>query len=173
MSIRTVDPNCRYCHKPLRGSLSKLRRVGPDCWSKLTAAEKAKALDLAEAERDPFRIPAERAPSVQARVNNHNARAAAQPDGVQLCHHENRAGACPACRRERDPWRAAEMILRAVRAEPFAERRVERARVLAARYAHVTPWRAPERAAAPRTRPTPTPRRPARSTRPTGQLELL
>ncbi|WP_433465723.1 hypothetical protein [Spirillospora sp. CA-128828] len=62
-------------------------------------------------------------------------------------------------------WTAAGRILTDIRAQPPAQRRRERARVLARRYANVTPWTPPP---APRRKPKPTPA-------PAGpeQLELL
>jgi hypothetical protein len=60
-----------------------------------------------------------------------------------------------------------------VQGEPREDRRAERARVLAARYAHVTPWARPEwlrKDGTQHGRRTPTP--PAAPPR-TGQLELL
>lgn len=130
-------------------------------------------VELAAAERDLHRIPAPRPASVQARVNNHNARAMADPDAVQLCHHENRVGACGDCRREADPWRAAERILRDVRGESYPVRRAERVRVVSARWAHITPWTPPVRPPAARTAATPPRDRQRRHARPNGQLELL
>ncbi|GAA4225988.1 hypothetical protein GCM10022254_09390 [Actinomadura meridiana] len=157
MSIRVVDPTCVRCGKPLTDPASKALLVGPECRKGMNAVQLRDAAARAAERDDPFRIPAERAPSVQARVNNHNAREVARPDGVQLCHHENRAGACPDCRREADPWRASEVILREVRGWTFTARRAERLRVLFDRYAHAAPWIGHQRARTPRTPPTPTP----------------
>ncbi|WP_410050156.1 DUF6011 domain-containing protein [Actinomadura sp. CNU-125] len=122
MTIRTVDPNCRECGRPLTDDLARRRRVGPDCWARMTPAEQQHALELAAAERDPFHIPAPRPATLQARVNNHNARATTTPDAVQLCHHEAQIGRCGDCRREADPWRAVELIVRHVTAQPREQR---------------------------------------------------
>ena len=169
MSIRTVDPTCRICRRPLQDDLARRRRIGPDCWARLTPAEQRRALELAAQERDPHHIPAERAPSAQTRINNHNARATITPGTVQLCHHDAQIGRCGDCRREADPWRAAELIVRHVTAQPLQQRRAERIEILRARYATVTLWTAP-----PNPRPKPRPE-PAPKPAPPGpqQLELL
>lgn len=163
MSIRVVDPTCSECERP----------IGPECRKGMTAAQLRDAMTRAAERDDPFRIPEERPASTQARVNNHNARAMADPDAVQLCRHENRVGACGDCRREADPWRAAERILREVRAESYPVQRAELVRVVSARWAHITPWTPPVRPPAARTAATPPRDRQRRHARPTGQLELL
>ncbi|MGI5418676.1 hypothetical protein [Actinomadura luteofluorescens] len=62
---------------------------------------------------------------------------------------------------------SADRILDAIRAQPPAQRRAERARVLARRYANVTPWT--PRPAPARPKPKPTPPTPAGPE----QLEIL
>lgn len=172
MSIRVVDPTCVRCGKPLTDPASRAFRIGPECRKGMNAVQLRDAMARAAEADDPFRIPAERAPSVQARINNHNARAVARPDGVQLCHHENVVGRCADCRREADPWRAAERIAREVCAWSFADRRAERIRLVSARYAHVASWTPPPRPAKPVKPARPTkPKR--RAAHPTGQMELL
>lgn len=180
MSIRTVEPVCQFCKRPLKDIASRYRLVGSDCWSKLSAAEQAEALEWARAERDPFRIPAEAAPSAQALLNRINARRAAAGEG-QLCHHEGIAGKCLQCDWEAEPDNASVRVLREVcgdgtRRHPgwsFEERRAERVRVVSARWAHITPWTPPVRPPVPRTAATPPRDRKRRHARPTGQLELL
>lgn len=168
MSIRTVDPTCRRCGRALKDVASRYRRVGPECWSKLTAPEQAEALEQAKAERDPFHIPEQASPSAQALLNRLNARRAAAGED-QLCHHENVAGKCPDCRWEADPDNASVRILREVCGWSRSERHAERARVLSARYAHVTGWTPP-----PRPKPAAHPAKPkTRRPHTTGQLELL
>lgn len=163
MTIRTVDPVCRICRRPLTDVVSRHRRVGPDCWARLSAAQQAKALALAAAERDPFQNPLTRPPSATARLNNANARRAVQPGEGQLCHHENVVGRCPECRREADPTRAAERILREIRAQPYPQRRADRLRDWTARRTtgipapppHPDPEPQPEPRSRPRPRPVP------------------
>lgn len=140
MSIRTVDPKCRECGRPLVDDLSRRRRVGPDCWARMTPTEQQHALELAARERDPHYIPPERAPSVQARVNHHNVQAVMENPAAKLCRHEQLAGGgCPDCRREDDPHRAAELILRSVLEQTFEARRAERAEILRRRYENGPP----------------------------------
>lgn len=174
MSFRTSDPTCQRCGKPLRDIASRYRLVGPDCWSRMTATEQAQALEYAKTTRDPFAIPADRAPSLQARLNNINARRTIQHPGEgQLCHHEQIVGRCPDCRREQDPWRATERIMAAVLAESLEGRRAERIALQTARKTAGIP--------APARRPTPRPARRRTTTTtlqpepPAGptQLELL
>jgi hypothetical protein len=154
MSIRTREPVCQFCKRPLKDIASRYRLVGSDCWAQLSAAEQAEALERAKAQRDPFHIPAETAPSVRALLNNINARRAAAGED-QLCHHENVAGKCPDCRWEADPDNASVRILREVLASPLEARRAERIAVQTARRARGIP--------APASRPAPRPslRRPA------------
>lgn len=149
---------CMQCGKALHAS--KEWFVGDCCARKLGPDGVERLRVYAEQVTDPFHIPADRPASAQARRNNANARAALVGE-VQLCHHDGERGRCPACRREADPARAAERILRDVRAQPLDERRAERLGVLTARPI-------PEPAKRPR------PRRTTRST-PSGpvQMELL
>lgn len=173
MSIRVVDPTCTECGKPLTDAASRAFRIGPECRKGMTTQELRAAMARAAAADDPFRIPDPRPASVQARVNNHNAHAAAS-SSVRLCaRHEGELGKCALCKWEADPENAAAMVLREVRSWTFADRRAERFRVVSARYAHVTPWRAPERPRLARRPPTPPRERPVRPARPTGQMELL
>ncbi|MUN41465.1 DUF6011 domain-containing protein [Actinomadura litoris] len=174
MSIRVVDPTCTECGKPLTDPASRAFRIGPECRKGMTTAQLRDAMARAQEADNPFRIPEERPASIQARVNNHNARAMTEPDGVQLCHHENVVGRCADCRREADPWRAAEMILRQVRAQPYAERRAERIAVQVARRDAGIPAPAARPAPRPSLRRAAEPKKPKRATaHPTGQLELL
>ena len=144
MSIRVVDPTCTECGKPLTDPASRAFRIGPECRKGMTTRQLREAMARAAQADDPFRIPEPRPASIQARLNNRNARASVEPDAVQLCRHEQVAGRCGACRREADPHRAAERILAEVCSSPHTERRAERARVLAARYAHIPEWTRPE-----------------------------
>lgn len=168
MSIRTREPVCQFCKRPLKDIASRYRLVGSDCWAKLSADEQAEALERAKALRDPFHVPAETAPSTQALLNNINARRATAGEG-QICHHGGIAGKCPQCDWENEPDNASVRILREICGWSRSERHAERARVLSARYAHVTGWTPP-----PRPKPAARPaKRKTRHAHPTGQLELL
>lgn len=169
---RRGEGGCRACLRAIVNPEFRLRQVCPDCWQILTPAERTAAMKLEAAARDPFRIPAERAPSPTARVNHRNARAALRGD-VQVCErHGGELGKCPLCKWEAAPENASKLILREVLSWTFEQRRAERARVLAARYAYVTPWRPAERPQRPQKPKTPPQDRPRRTAPPTGQLEL-
>ncbi|MFI0406627.1 hypothetical protein [Actinomadura sp. 3N508] len=147
----TDSHTCLKCGRPIHKS--KEWFVGDDCAGKL-GPDRVEALRLyAEQQVDPFTIPAgQRPPSPQARLNHHNARAAADPGQLQLCRHENQAGRCGSCRDEAKPKNASKRIIRVICAQPLDQRRAERTAVVAAR-APAPPRRAPPAA-------TPTPARP-------------
>ncbi len=167
MSIdRIGNRTCRLCGRPLTDATSRAFRIGPECRKGLTPEQLRASLQVAKQEADPFHVPEPRPASMQARINNHNARAAVTPEAVQLCRHENRAGACPDCRREADPHRAAERILCDVMGQSHAERRAERIAAQQGRYAGRVIAERP--APKPRTRPA---RRPVNAAA-SEQLEL-
>ncbi|WP_242892565.1 hypothetical protein [Actinomadura litoris] len=171
MTFRGVD-HCLRCGRPL--SASKLAYIGDCCIKRVTPAQLKAMAAYAAQVADPFHIPAPRPMSAEGRRNNANARAALQVGVVQVCRHDNRIGACGDCRREADPTRAAEMILRAVRAQTYAERRAERIAVQAARRDAGIPAPAARPAPRPSLRRTAEPKKPKRVTaHPTEQLELL
>jgi hypothetical protein len=149
VSIRVVDPTCTECGRLLTDAASRAFRIGPECRKDMTTQQLRAAMLRAKQADDPFRIPEQRPASVQARINNHNARAAADPAALQLCRHENRAGACADCKREANPWLAAERILGEVRTETHAERRAARIAMQAARVAAGLPAPAEPPARAP------------------------
>lgn len=81
----------------------------------MSAEELAEAL----AQNRPDYIPPERRPSTTARLNNHQARAAARvPTTEQVCtRHGGIVGVCPNCRDENDDQKAAARILYDIRRE--------------------------------------------------------
>lgn len=173
MSIRVVDPTCVKCHKPLTDPLSRALKLGPECRKGMSAVQLRDAMQRAAERDDPFRIPEERPASLEAQINNRNARAAADPEAVQLCvRHENPVGKCPQCKWEADPDNASVRILRELCGWSFADRRAERIAVQTARRDRGIP--SPARQPAPRPTLRRTSRRPApASSPPATQLELL
>ena len=122
---RTGTHRCRVCGRQLTDATSRAFGIGPECRRGMTAEQlRAALLDRARQD-DPFRIPGDRPPSPVARRNNAIARAiiaqARAPESAR-CHHGGTPGACPECRREADPTRAAERIIREIRAERRAAR---------------------------------------------------
>lgn len=172
MSIRVVEPTCTECGAPLTDPASRAFRLGPECRKGMTTEQLREAMQRAAAADDPFRVPEERAPSVTALVNNHNARAAAAGD-VKVCErHGTELGKCKSCARAHVIQTAAELIVEDILATTFEERRAERLRILLVRYAYVTPWRPAERPRKPQKPKTPPQDRPPRTAPPTGQMEL-
>lgn len=115
---------CRICRQILRDPLSRFRRVGPDCWGRLTPEERERALELAAKERDPHYVPPARRPSAEARANHAEVRTlTAQPADEQVCdRHGGVVGRCPQCRREADPTQAAARIIFDIQQERAAAR---------------------------------------------------
>lgn len=143
-TLAAIDVHeCMRCGRPLHASREWF--IGDDCAARIGPARVARLRIYAEHAANPFHAPATVRPlSAEGQRNNRNAHAAAI-GADQLCHHDNVIGRCPDCRREADPHRAAERILREVRAQPYAQRRAERLAVQAHR-----PIPAPARRPAPR-----------------------
>ncbi|MER6809944.1 hypothetical protein ABT299_11745 [Spirillospora sp. NPDC000708] len=120
--------------------------VGDDCARKL-GPQKVEALRIyAVQEADPFTIPAGQRPaSLQARINNHNARAAADPSIATLCRHDSEVGRCGACRYEGKAENASKRILREICAQPREQRQAERTALQGSRAGALTPARRPVR----------------------------
>lgn len=169
MTFRGVD-HCLRCGRPLRAS--QLPFVGDCCVKRVSHGQLEAMRQYAAQVADPFHIPAPQPLSAEGQRNNRDARAAVSAAAVRLCRHDNRLGACADCRREADPTRAAERILREIRAESYAARRAQRIAAQDARVAAGIPAPAARPAPRPSLRPTRSKtKRPAHP--PTGQLELL
>ncbi|WUI00230.1 hypothetical protein OHR68_43310 [Spirillospora sp. NBC_00431] len=131
-TLAAIDTHeCMRCGKALHASREWF--IGDDCADRIGPARVEVLRRYAEHAANPFAVPATLRPlSAEGRRNNANAHAALV-GAAQLCHHENRIGACGDCRREADPNRAAERILRLVRAQPYEQRRAERRAVQSSR----------------------------------------
>lgn len=116
---------CRVCGRGLSDLESRKRGVGPDCWANLTPQQQTHYLVLAAQAADPARIPPVRRPSAQALANNAAARAATRAvSRGRVCErHGGLIGACPQCRREANPDKAAARIIAEIRAEREQARR--------------------------------------------------
>lgn len=172
--VRGID-HCLRCGRQLRAS--RLPFLGDCCAKRVTPAQLEAMRVYAEQAADPFHIPEPRPLSLVGRRNNADARAAVTPGAARLCRHDNQVGRCGDCRREADPARAAERILREVCAQPYRERRAERVAVWAARRAAGVPAPAPPPRPAPRprrrTRPRPVTAGAPRPAAAAEQLELI
>ena len=125
MTITRTGHACRECGKPLTDRISKLFGVGPDCRRTMTDTQLQAAMRQTRAEADPGYIPPDRPASLRARRNNAQARATvarAQEPAKATCVHGGKPGACPMCRRDNDPWRAAERIIAEIQQERCAAR---------------------------------------------------
>lgn len=122
--MRNLASRCRICGKPLLTLEARKRRVGSECWSRLTPAQQAKALALAAREADPHYIPPTRRPSAVALANRAAVRAAVQaPTQEAVCdRHGGVVGRCAQCRREADPHQAAARIIWEIQQERAAAR---------------------------------------------------
>lgn len=167
---------CRVCGRPISTAEALAYRLGADHRREATPEELEYHRKLTLQESDPFYVPPEQGPSLQARANNRNAQAAAR-GGVQLCaRHASPVGACAMCRLENDPKRAADRILREIRKMTREERRFERVaaqegryeRAVIARRARPQPAPKPEPEAEPEPKRPPKPRRPPAP--PAGQM---
>lgn len=157
-TLAAIDAHsCMRCGRRLHAS--KEWFIGDDCASRIGPVRVEQLRAYAEHAANPFHLPPALRPlSVEGVRNNHNARAALT-GAHQLCHHDNVIGRCGDCRREADPTRAAERILREIRAQTYAQRRAERI-ALQTRRPIPTPAK----------RPRPAPRR--RTEPPSGPVQL-
>lgn len=116
-----VSTRCRRCGADLRDRFSRMLGYGPECRKTMTDAQ----LRAAMARNTPGHIPAERPrpASSQARHNHAEvARATAPVVADKTCPHEDRPASCALCRRDNDPWRAAERIIALIQRQRTAER---------------------------------------------------
>lgn len=115
---------CRLCGTPVATLEARRRRVGSECWSRLTPEQKERALALAAREADPHYVPPARRPSAVALANRAAVRAAVQaPAPEAVCaRHGGVVGRCPQCRREADPTQAAARIIWEIQQERAAAR---------------------------------------------------
>ena len=163
MTITRAGHSCRECGKPLTDRISRLFGYGPDCRRQMTDAQLTAAMRQTAAEAAPGYIPPDRPASPQARHNTAQARHAATPprapsprdeppadihaemaaadaaDDTRMApavcaRHGGLVGACPQCRHEADPTRAAKRIIAEIKAE---RRAASDAAYLAYQAAHV------------------------------------
>jgi hypothetical protein len=114
-----VSTRCSECHAGLTDPLSRRYGIGPDCRKTMTPAELADALRR----NQPGYIPAARPASLEARRNHAEvARVTAPTPKAKRCVHEAIPASCALCRRDNDPYRAAERIIALVKAQREAER---------------------------------------------------
>lgn len=127
MSLWPAGPvHCSKCDEELTDRTSRMFGIGPVCRGRMSPAELAQALRERQERAKPGYIPPQRPASPQARLNNAEARLAAERPGGRagLCGHGGVVGACPKCRQADDPAQAAARII----AEIQRERREERER---------------------------------------------
>jgi hypothetical protein len=114
-----LSTRCRDCGKDLTDPLSRRYGIGPDCRSTMTPQQLADALRR----NQPGYIPKARPASLEARRNHAEvARATESPTTAKRCVHEAIPASCALCRRDNDPYKAAERIIALVKAQREAER---------------------------------------------------
>lgn len=170
-----VSTRCSRCGAELRDRTSRLIGIGPECRKTMTTAQ----LRAAMARNTPGHIPtaAPRPASATARRNHTELqRVTAPTPQTKRCVHEDDPRSCALCRRDNDPWRAAERIIterqRLTRDERLDAERAAALRLL--RRAYTPP--APPPPAPPRPAPAAPAVRDARPTpapAPAGQGELF
>jgi len=122
---RIQDNRCRLCDRPLTDPASRVFRIGSECRKGMTPAQLRAAIKQAAEEADPGYIPPARPATGEALATNADARTVAEQASAparNACVHGGMRGACPMCRREEDPTRAAERIITKILAERMTAR---------------------------------------------------
>lgn len=116
-----VSTRCRRCHAELTDRFSRKLGYGPECRKDMTPDQLVAAIR----DNQPGVVPAAtlRPASATARRNHAEiARVTAPDPAAKLCPHDDRPASCALCRRDNDPWRAAERIITLALRRPMAER---------------------------------------------------
>lgn len=116
-----VSTRCRWpgCSVELTDKFSRRVGYGSEHWKLLTPQQQEDAIRA----NQPGYVPKARSASAEARRNHAEvARVTAPVPAEKLCPHEDRPASCALCRRDNDPWRAAERIIAVVQRQRTAER---------------------------------------------------
>lgn len=127
-----VSTRCRRCNAELTDRFSRTLGYGPECRKSMTPDQLADAIRANQPGYVPRAQPPRPASATARRNHAEIERVTAPVVAAKRCVHDGIPGACPLCRRDNDPWRAAERIIALIKAEREEQRARAHAEWLAA-----------------------------------------